>query len=52
LPSDWLLIESLDLEAQGVAHRRWQSGVHQGRLPFELVSATVHRKKNNWNRAW
>jgi tRNA/tmRNA/rRNA uracil-C5-methylase (TrmA/RlmC/RlmD family) len=51
LPPDWLLIESLDLEAQGVAHRADGKVVFiKGALPFELVSATVHRKKNNWEQ--
>ena len=50
-PPDWLLIESLDLEAQGVAHRSDGKVVFiKGALPFELVSATVHRKKNNWEQ--
>ena len=50
-PADWLLIESLDLEAQGVAHRADGKVVFiKGALPFELVSATVHRKKNNWEQ--
>ena len=51
LPPDWFLIESLDLEAQGVAHRADGKVVFiKGALPFELVSATVHRKKNNWEQ--
>ncbi|OHC73026.1 MAG: 23S rRNA (uracil(1939)-C(5))-methyltransferase [Rhodoferax sp. RIFCSPLOWO2_12_FULL_60_11] len=51
LPPDWLLVESLDLEAQGVAHRADGKVVFiKGALPFELVSANVHRKKNNWEQ--
>ena len=50
-PPDWLLVESLDLEAQGVAHRSDGKVVFiKGALPFEWVSATVHRKKNNWEQ--
>ncbi|MFZ3082609.1 23S rRNA (uracil(1939)-C(5))-methyltransferase RlmD [Rhodoferax ferrireducens] len=48
---DWLLVESLDLEAQGVAHRADGKVVFiKGALPFELVSANVQRKKNNWEQ--
>ena len=51
LPTDWLLVESLDLEAQGVAHRADGKVVFiKGALPFELVSANIHRKKNNWEQ--
>ena len=51
LPPDWLLVESLDLEAQGVAHRADGKVVFiKGALPFELVSVNVHRKKNNWEQ--
>ncbi len=50
-PSDWLLVESLDLEAQGVAHRADGKVVFiEGALPFERVSATVQRRKNNWEQ--
>jgi 23S rRNA (uracil1939-C5)-methyltransferase len=50
-PADWLLVESLDLEAQGVAHRADGKVVFiKGALPFEWVSANVHRKKNNWEQ--
>ncbi len=51
-PSDALLIESLDIEAQGIAHRADGKVVFvEGALPFELVSAQVNRKKNNWEQA-
>lgn len=51
MPPDWLRVESLDLEAQGVAHRADGKVVFiEGALPFEWVSATVQRKKNNWER--
>ncbi len=49
---DTLSIESLDIEAQGIAHRADGKVVFvEGALPFEQVSATVHRKKNNWEQA-
>ena len=51
-PADWLAIESMDLDAQGIAHRSDGKVVFvDGALPFELVSANVHRKKSNWERA-
>ena len=50
--SDNLLqIESMDLEAQGVAHREDGKVVFvEGALPFEKVRANIHRKKNNWEQ--
>jgi 23S rRNA (uracil1939-C5)-methyltransferase len=50
--SDKLLkIESMDLEAQGVAHREDGKVVFvEGALPFETVRANIHRKKNNWEQ--
>jgi len=49
---DSLHIESLDLEAQGVAHRADGKVVFvEGALPFEQVSASTYRKKNNWEQA-
>jgi 23S rRNA (uracil1939-C5)-methyltransferase len=52
LPADWLLVESLDIEAQGVARRPDGKVVFiDGALPTERVSANVHRKKNNWEAA-
>ena len=51
-PSPLLQIESLDIEAQGIAHRDDGKVVFvEGALPFELVSAQVNRKKNNWEQA-
>ncbi len=51
LHPDWLQVESLDLEAQGVAHRADGKVVFiEGALPFEQVSANVHRSKNNWEQ--
>ena len=47
-----LTIESMDLEAQGVAHRPDGKVVFvDGALPFEKVRANVHRKKDNWEKA-
>jgi 23S rRNA (uracil1939-C5)-methyltransferase len=44
-----LCVESLDIEAQGIAHRADGKVVFiEGALPFEVVSTSVHRKKNNW----
>ncbi|WP_407066805.1 23S rRNA (uracil(1939)-C(5))-methyltransferase RlmD [Extensimonas sp. H3M7-6] len=52
LPEGWLAVESLDLEAQGVAHRPDGKVVFiEGALPFELVSAQTYRKKNQWEQA-
>ena len=49
LPADRLFIESLDIEAQGIAHRADGKVVFvEGALPFEVVGANVHRSKNNW----
>ena len=41
----------MDLEAQGIAHRSDGKVVFvEGALPFEVVSANIHRKKNNWEQ--
>jgi 23S rRNA (uracil1939-C5)-methyltransferase len=51
-PAASLEIESLDIEAQGIAHRPDGKVVFvEGGLPFEVVSASVYRKKNNWEAA-
>jgi 23S rRNA (uracil1939-C5)-methyltransferase len=53
-PPPRLYVESLDLEAQGIAHRVTEDEDNgkvvfiEGALPYETVSANVHRKKNNW----
>ena len=52
---DWLDVESLDLEAQGVAHRPAGEGEGKvvfidGALPTERVQVNVSRKKNNWEQ--
>ncbi|MBS7351079.1 MAG: 23S rRNA (uracil(1939)-C(5))-methyltransferase RlmD [Comamonas sp.] len=52
LPEGWLHIESMDMDAQGVAHRPDGKVVFiDGALPGELVSAKTKRKKNNWEQA-
>ncbi len=52
LPDGWLAVESLDIEAQGIAHRPDGKVVFiEGALPFEQVSVSVHRRKNNWEAA-
>ncbi len=52
LPAGWLHVDALDIEAQGVARNPEGKVVFiDGALPFELVSATTHRKKGNWEQA-
>jgi 23S rRNA (uracil1939-C5)-methyltransferase len=49
---EWLKVESLDLEGQGVAHNAEGKVVFiEGALPGEEVQVQVHRKKNNWEQA-
>ena len=49
MPEGWLAVESMDIDAQGIAHRPDGKVVFiEGALPFEWVSTSVHRKKNNW----
>jgi 23S rRNA (uracil1939-C5)-methyltransferase len=56
-PPPRLYVESLDLEAQGIAHRVTEDEDNgkvvfiEGALPFETVSAQVNRKKSNWEMA-
>ena len=51
-PLDLLRVESLDIEAQGIAHRADGKVVFiEGALPFELVSASVYRKKSSFEKA-
>ncbi len=48
----WLKVESLDLEAQGVARRPDGKVVFvEGALPGEEVRVSVFRRKNNWEQA-
>ncbi|NML46058.1 23S rRNA (uracil(1939)-C(5))-methyltransferase RlmD [Ramlibacter sp. G-1-2-2] len=52
LPEGWLEIESLDIEAQGVARRPDGKVVFvDGALPGERVTVKVNRRKNNWEQA-
>lgn len=49
--TDWLTIESLDLEGQGVAHDASGKVVFvDGALPGESVRALIHRRKNQWEQ--
>jgi len=48
-PDEWLKVESLDLEAQGVAHNSEGKVVFiEDALAGEEVQVQVHRRKNNW----
>jgi len=49
---EWLTVESLDLEAQGVAHKLDGKVVFiEDALPGEQVQVNVNRSKNNWEQA-
>jgi 23S rRNA (uracil1939-C5)-methyltransferase len=49
LPNGWLAVDSMDIDAQGIARRPDGKVVFiEGALPFEVVSVNVHRQKNNW----
>ncbi len=49
---DFLEVESLDIEAQGIAHRPDGKVVFiEGALPFERVTANVYRKKASFEKA-
>lgn len=51
-PDEWLNVESLDIEAQGVAHNQDGKVVFiDGALPREQVQVEVHRRKNQWEQA-
>jgi len=51
-PQEWLTIESLDLDAQGVAHNAEGKVVFvEGALPGEQVQVKVHRGKKQWEQA-
>ncbi|MDP1742948.1 23S rRNA (uracil(1939)-C(5))-methyltransferase RlmD [Polaromonas sp.] len=51
-PLDILTVESLDIDAQGIAHRDDGKVVFiDGALPFETVSASVYRKKPSFEKA-
>ncbi|HET9205484.1 MAG TPA: 23S rRNA (uracil(1939)-C(5))-methyltransferase RlmD [Burkholderiaceae bacterium] len=48
---EWLQVESLDLEGQGVAHRANGKVVFiEGALPGEVVRVNVARRKNQWEQ--
>ena len=50
--TEWLSVESLDLEGQGVAHNAEGKVVFiEGALPGEQVQVKVHRRKNQWEQA-
>ena len=50
--NEWLKVESLDMEAQGVAHRADGKVVFvDGALPGEEVRVSVLRRKNQWEQA-
>ena len=52
MPAGALEIDSLDLEAQGVARRADGKVVFvEGALPTEWVSAATFKRKNNWEMA-
>jgi 23S rRNA (uracil1939-C5)-methyltransferase len=49
---EWLTVESLDLEAQGVAHNAAGKVVFiEDALPGEEVQVQVGRRKNSWEQA-
>ncbi|MCX7275906.1 MAG: 23S rRNA (uracil(1939)-C(5))-methyltransferase RlmD [Burkholderiales bacterium] len=51
-PEDSLLVESLDIEAQGIAHKPDGKVVFiKGALPFEVVTANINRKKATFEQA-
>jgi 23S rRNA (uracil1939-C5)-methyltransferase len=51
-PNEWLVVESLDIEAQGVAHNSEGKVVFiEGALPGEQVQVDVHKRKNQWEQA-
>ena len=48
---EWLTVESLDLEAQGVARKSDGKVVFiEGALPGEVVTCSTGRSKNNWEQ--
>ncbi len=50
-PPERLTIESLHIEAPGITHKADGKVVFiEGALPFEIVSANVHRKKNSFEQ--
>ena len=52
LPEGWLQVQSMDLDAQGVARKPDGKVIFiDGALTSELVTVNTHRKKNNWEQA-
>jgi 23S rRNA (uracil1939-C5)-methyltransferase len=50
--NEWLAVESIDLEAQGVAHDAEGKVVFiEGALPGETVQVRVNRRKKQWEQA-
>jgi 23S rRNA (uracil1939-C5)-methyltransferase len=50
--TEWLSVESLDLDGQGVAHNAEGKVVFiEGALPGEQVQVSVFRRKNQWEQA-
>ena len=50
--TEWLTVESIDLEAQGVAHNAQGKVVFiEDALPGEEVQVKVSRRKNHWEQA-
>ena len=51
-PPDLLEVESLDIDAQGIAHKADRKVVFiEGALPSEQVTANIYRKKNSFEKA-
>ena len=49
---EWLAVESIDMDAQGVAHNLEGKVVFiDGALPGEEVQVKVNKRKNNWEQA-
>jgi 23S rRNA (uracil1939-C5)-methyltransferase len=49
---EWLVVESIDLDAQGVSHNTEGKVVFiEDALPGEEVQVQVNRRKNNWEQA-
>ena len=49
--NEWLTVESIDLEAQGVAHNAAGKVVFiEGGLPGEQVQVSIARRKNQWEQ--
>jgi 23S rRNA (uracil1939-C5)-methyltransferase len=50
--TEWLSVESLDLDGQGVAHNAEGKVVFiEGALPGEQAQVSVYRRKNQWEQA-